>query len=95
MRSDDPNLTSPRTGGSATEGTEDIEAKENVRRSVESASTANLEHGASGHDDGKLEEYGATDHLLHEWTADRVDGDGGCNEGCQQGDEETIRQDQH
>ena len=42
----------------STTGAEDIEAKENVRRTVDAIATTDLEHGTSFNDYRELEEHG-------------------------------------
>ena len=46
------------TVGNPTTGTTYIEAKEDVRGSIDAASTANMEYGAGFHDHREFEEYG-------------------------------------
>ena len=48
----------------STTGAEDIEAKENVRRTVDAIATTDLEHGTGFNDHRELEEHGKL-HCSH------------------------------
>jgi hypothetical protein len=79
------------TDRDSTARTSNIKAKENVRRSIDAASTTNLEHGTSVHDHGEFEKHRKLTEPLDMYPADAIDGNSRRYAGGQQGDEEAVQ----